>query len=148
MEKMKKDFRGAGLRGRFMHWAKEKMTGEDAFGILFGEKAKELPEEMKKEFVELFDECMQVHRKLHDDRKAFMGKWKEYMPEMGGCPDGARFGGGHSPEHGSMDHAGWGGGFAEYCGEMPGCGDGFAGGPGGHGGHGGHFGPGRGFFGR
>lgn len=93
MDNTKKNFRGHACHGRFFEWAKEKMTGDDAFVIMYGEKGKEYPEEMKKEFTSLFDEMKAAHTKLYGDRKAFMEKWKEYAPEESGFPGGGRLGG-------------------------------------------------------
>lgn len=100
MENAKRNFRGHGLRGRFFGWVKSKMTGEDAFGIMYGERGGECPKEMKEEFVVLFDQMKEAHTKLHEGRKAFMDKWNEYIPED--CKHGhdhCHGGDGHFGEH-------------------------------------------------
>lgn len=109
MENTKGNCFGNGIHGRFFNWAKDKMTGEDAFGIVYGEKGKAYPEEMKKEFGALFDQAKEALCGLHDNRKAFMEKWKEYAPEEPGFPGHAHFGGGHPGGFGNEGFGGPGG---------------------------------------
>lgn len=108
--------RGRGMKQRFFHWAAGKMTGEEAFGIFFGEKDKTYPEAMKKEFAELFDQSRETMKKVHEERKAFMEKWSEYTGKesFGGDP---RFEG-RGPGSGEEDFRDRGDGF-------PGRGHGF-----------------------
>ena len=108
------NFRGQGLRARLFNWAKNKMTGDEAFAIFYGEKGEDYPREMKDEFAQLFEEMKQAHEKLNNDRKTFMDKWKEYAPEQCGNPQGDRFSHGgpcgeaeHFRGHGRGFH-GWG----------------------------------------
>ena len=109
-----------GMKGRLMHWAAGKMTGEDAFGIMFGEKGAEFPAEMKREFTEIFDRTKESMKRICDDRKSFMEKWEGTIGEEcfpsgdEGCHHGHPFG------HGEAGHGGRGEGF-------PGGGRGFFG---------------------
>ena len=120
MEHTKRNFKGHGAHGRFFRWAKEKMTGNDAFDIFYGEKGKEYPKEMRDEFAGLFNRMREIHDILHNDRKAFMDRWKEYMPEGHDCPEGGHFEG--PPFGPGMDRCG--GGHGEG---FPGHGHGFFG---------------------
>ena len=81
MENTKRDFREHGPHGRFFRWAKEKMTGKDAFGIFYGEKGEDYPAEMREDFISLFDESKEAMNRIHCDREAYMEKWKEYTPD-------------------------------------------------------------------
>lgn len=76
---------------RFFCWVKEKMTPEDALYIKFGEKCKEFPAEMKKEFTELFNR----KKELHKDKKAFKYKWEQYFPKEHDFSDDCHSGKGH-----------------------------------------------------
>lgn len=112
MENTKKNFRGHAAHGRFFEWMKNKMTGEDAFGIMYGEKGKDYPEEMKAEFAAIFEETKRTHAKLHEDRKAFMEKWKEYAPADSDFPgagniDGEGFRGMGNGPRGPYGRHGW-----------------------------------------
>lgn len=111
MENTKRNFGEHGMRGRFFGWARSKMTGADAFGIMFGDKGKECPEEMQDEFVALFDRLEESHARLHADRGAFVEKWKEYMPEGRELPNDDRFGGAHPFGRGREACQGHGEGF-------------------------------------
>lgn len=62
---------------RFFGWVKERMTPEDALYIKFGEKSKDFPAEMKKEFTDLFNRKMEMFK----EKKVFKNKWKQYLPE-------------------------------------------------------------------
>lgn len=107
MENTKMNFKGHDSHKRFFDWLKEKMTGEDAFDIMYGEKGKDYPAEMKKEFTELFNRKKEFHEKLHKEKKAFMNKWKEYAPEGHDWSDEDHYGGCcHGGSHG-MGHGGW-----------------------------------------
>lgn len=123
MENAKRDFRGHGAHRRFFGWAKDKMTGEEAFDILYGEKdaqGREYPEGMKKEFTELFAQMKEMHEKIHGDRKAFKEKWGEYMPEEREFPKEGGFGEqGPNGRHGE--------GFPGHRSGFPGGGHGFFG---------------------
>ena len=88
MHNEKSFFHDRGARKRFFHWAAGKMTGREAFGNFFGEKDKEYPEEMKKEFAQLFDRSREVMKLLQEERKAFHDKWEQYLEEECAFPDG------------------------------------------------------------
>ena len=70
---------------RFGEWKNHhKMTGEEAFHAMFGEKGKEYPEEMKEEFIQLYDGMREAFKNVHDNRKVFIGKWKDVIGEENG----------------------------------------------------------------
>ncbi len=64
---------------RFSQCNGHKMSGEEVYEKMFGKRDKEYPEEMKTEFIALYENMQNTFHKLHEDRKSFFNKWKDNL---------------------------------------------------------------------
>lgn len=67
-----------------------RMSGEEAFEMMFGKKDTAYPEEMKQEFVGIYDRAKAAMKNLREERSSFMDKWKDRIGGEGRFPDGMR----------------------------------------------------------
>lgn len=67
-----------------------RMSGEEAFEMMFGKRDTVYPEEMKQEFVGIYDRTKETMKNMHEERSSFMDKWKDRIGDGGRFPDGMR----------------------------------------------------------
>lgn len=72
------------------NWHDHRMSGEKAFEMMFGGKDETYPEEMKQEFVGIYDRAKEAMKSLYEERHSFMDKWKDRIGDGGRFPGGVR----------------------------------------------------------